>query len=536
MGRKYRYLVLAFLTALGLRLYPTLLSGLPFSTDAWSPIRNAELLLEHTPISLDNALMDGYNCYWPANSLFGAVFSLATGLKPMVAMAFGIPMAGALTIPIFYALACMISRSHRLAFFGSFLLATAFPYALFTAGVTKETYANPIYMLSILIFLSRGKWRRALLFAIASSALVLAHHLTALVAIGIMASIAIASSIIRIRRALSPDWFRFLLLSVLTVEEALYFGLYAYRGLKVALTPNDLLSASSYEILAFAVMLYLSFRTQKPSDRRMLPTCVASAAIVSLIAFLCTQRPIMPDAPTLPGRYMLYAAPFILEAPMMVLGLGELRGMEGENSPSPLFWLSTLAGLEGYAVFGDSPLGLTLASRALNFLCVPMMMLLAFGLQGLYKARGGPGRERAAKAYAITALIAIAALNSYSLYASVSLQERYLGYFWLYRQPEYCAAVWMKGLAGNETILGDVKASYLLKEYFGLKFDAFEGLRYLAGKKGSKSQILFTYDQMARNGYVVYGGYSIDLPENWTERLYALNLPYSNGPVSVYGG
>jgi len=137
--KKFLYAILAFLIALAIRLYPTFLSGLPFSTDAWSPIRNTELLLEHTPINLDNAVMDGYNCYWPANSLFGAVFSLATGLKPMTAMAVGIPLAGALTILIFYALISRISRSPELAFFSSILLATAYPYTLFTAGVTKET-------------------------------------------------------------------------------------------------------------------------------------------------------------------------------------------------------------------------------------------------------------------------------------------------------------------------------------------------------------------------------------------------------------
>ena len=533
--KKYLYAIIAFSVALAIRLYPTFLSGLPFSTDAWSPVRNTELLLEYTPVSLDSGMLDDYNCYWPANSLFGAVFSQVAGLKPMVAMAVGVPLAGALTTIIFYVLISKISQSHELAFFSSILLATAYPYTLFTAGVTKETYANPIYVLSILIFLSRGKWRRTLLFAIASATLVLAHHLTALVAIAVLLNIALASSIVRVKRGLSPDRSGFLLVLILTAVTALYFGLYAYRGLKVALTPSNLLSAASYQILAFAITLYLTFKPQKPYNWRAPLTCTASAAIVSLIAFLCTKRPITPDAPTLPSHYMLYAAPFILASPLIVLGLGELRGMQGENSHAPLFWLSTIVGLEAYAVFGDSPLGLTLAYRALNFLCIPLIMLSAFGLHRLYKACGGSRRQRAAKAAAMAALIAVAVLGSYSVYASVSLQERYMGYFWLYRQPEYYAAAWIKGATCNQTIAGDVKASYMLRDYFGLNVNAFQGLQYLTGKTGSKPQILFTYDQMARNGYVIYGGYSVDLPENWTEKLYDLNVVYSNGPVNVNG-
>lgn len=73
--RKYVYLIIIFSAALALRLYPTLLTGLPFSTDAWSPIRNTELIMEHTPVDLGNdSIFDGYNNYWPANSLFGGRF------------------------------------------------------------------------------------------------------------------------------------------------------------------------------------------------------------------------------------------------------------------------------------------------------------------------------------------------------------------------------------------------------------------------------------------------------------------------------
>jgi hypothetical protein len=115
--KKFLCVTIAFSAALAIRLYPVFLSGLPFSTDAWSPIRNTELLLEHTPISLENPIMDGYNSYWPANSLFGAVFSQIIGLKPMMAMAFGVPLAGALTIPIFYTLIYKITQSFNLAFF-----------------------------------------------------------------------------------------------------------------------------------------------------------------------------------------------------------------------------------------------------------------------------------------------------------------------------------------------------------------------------------------------------------------------------------
>jgi hypothetical protein len=530
--RRYLYAFIAFSAALAVRLYPTLLSGLPFSTDAWSPIRNTELLLEHTPISLDDDMMDGYNCYWPANSLFCAVLSQAAGLKPMVAMAFGIPLAGALTIPILYTLLCRISR--RPAFLSSILLAITYPYAFFTAGVTKETYANPLYILLILIFMSRGGWGRILLFAVASSALVMSHHLTSLIAIAILANIALASYILSVMRGVSQDRSGFLLVSILTAAAALYFGLYAYRGLRIAFTLSDLLSAASYQILAFAITLYLAFKPQPSSDRGMLPACIASAAIAFLAASLCTRRSIMPDAPILPSRYILYAAPFILTSPLTVLGVGELHGMQSWEGYALLFWLSTLLGLESYAVFGSSPLGLTLAYRTLNILCIPLTILSGFGLHRLCKASDGLGRRGAVKPAVMIVLIAIVALNSYSIYASILLQERYMGYFWLYRRSEYHAAAWVRGVACNQTIAGDVKASYILRGYFGLSVDVLYGLKYLAGEAASEPRILFTYDQMAGNGYVIYGGYSVDLPGDWRGRILRLNLVYSSRVVDIH--
>jgi hypothetical protein len=81
-----------------------------------------------------------------------------------------------------------------------------------------------------------------------------------------------------------------------------------------------------------------------------------------------------------------------------------------------------------------------------------------------------------------------------------------------------------------------VKASYLLRDYFGLQTDTLHGLQYLAGKTVTKPQTLFTYDQMLRNGYVLYGGYSVNLPEKWVQKIFQLSLVYSNGAAAVHAG
>jgi len=528
--RRGFYIILVLLVALILRLCPTFLSGLPFSTDAWSPIRNAEVLMRYTPVSMgDDKIFDGYNNYWPANSIFGVIFSYVVGLKVMDAMAIGIPLVGALTVLIFYVLVEKISKNSEVAFFSSILLAVAYPYVLFTAGVTKETFANPLYVLILLIFLGYGGLRGLLLFVIVSVALVMSHHLTALIAITILVSVTFAIEIFRVRRGNDLNKFSILLTSILSLIAVMYFNFYAQRGLRIAVTSSDVLSVVSYQVVAFVLVLYFIFKPGSYSRKRTFLSCLLSIILVFLIILLATERPIVPGAPILPKYYLFYASPFVLISPLMILGFGVVRDVKDEKYMVPLFWLAVLLGLEGYAVFGNSPLGFVLAYRVIDFLWLPLAIISAFGLYRLLIN----GHVKISKFIVSLFILLILALNSYDFYASIMLQERYLGYFWLYSQQEYVASKWITTVT-NQTILGDVKISYLLSGYFNVPTNPEQGLQYLIGDKDIKRITLFIYEQMLKNGYVLYGGYSIDLPKNWTEKTNNLDLIYSNGQVEIY--
>ncbi|MEM3666936.1 MAG: hypothetical protein QW222_07650 [Candidatus Bathyarchaeia archaeon] len=533
--KKFLYWIIPLSIGIALRLYPAFLGGLPFSTDAWPPIRNTELLLRHTPISLNDKVFDGYDNYWPANSLFGAVFSEVTDINPLQAMSVGIPLTAALAIPIFYVLTNKIISRHEVAFVASILLAAAYPHALFTAGVTKETYANPLYMAAILLFLSMGKGRNILLFTIISLTLVLTHHLTAAVTIAILAAMTFSDIINRVRNGFAIDKFAFMPLVVLATVAIAYNGLYAHQGLKLDLALSDWLSIFSHQIILFALTLYLSSKPYITSNIRTILSCATSTAVPLLVIFLCTKRPIVFNAPKLPTHYILYAAPFILTPLPMLLGTGKLRQIHGGKSNAPFFWFAAVIGLLSYAIF-VSDMGIGLAYRTLNFLLPPMAIICAAGIYRIHTLNVKFHIRKAAKRAAIITLIAIVGLNIYDLYASVFLQERYMGYFWLYRPEEFEAAAWTAKAAINQTATGDMKISYLLKGYFNSDFNEAFGLKYLSGQHSDPPEIMLIYGQMQKNGYVLYEGCSIDLPENWTGKLRILNLIYSNSYTKIYNG
>ena len=533
MKKDFYILILICAVAISVRLYPTLISGLPFSTDGWSPIKNTESLLQYTPVSLgDNAVFDGYNNYWPAMSLFGAVFSLVTGLSVVDAMAIGIPLVAALTIPLFYALVRRITENTKIALIATTLLATAYPYTLFTAGVTKETFANPIYVCVLLLFLLAPSWKRTLLFLLSSVVLVFSQHLATLVTIGVLITLTIGLFYSKDNKARYSVKSTVGLLGILSGVAVVYFYFYSYSGFPASLSSSDLLTVGAHQLVVLAVILFFTSKAGFPSRRQIFLGSLGIIVLSCFFVVLLTQKPLVSGAPILPIHYVIYMVPFMVLLPVMVFafdGLYERRS----RLLLPIFWLSPIIALEGYAIFSGSPISLTLTSRTLNFLILPLLILVGLAFYKLYTYNKKARVKRIVIVGIVATLLVVALVNRYSVFASVSLNERYMGYFWLYRAPEFAASALIFANTVNQTVAGDVKVFYLLNGYFGVKVDVYDGLNYLDGD-GSAPDLLFVYPEMVTNGYVIYSGNVWVLQENWTSRLVPLSSIYSNGMVNLY--
>jgi hypothetical protein len=528
------YVLIILLIALSLRLYPTLISGMPFSTDGWPIIRNTELLMHNTPIPLNSNIFDGYNDFWPANSLFGTILSQITNLPPIYTMALGIPIVAALTIPIFYLLTQKITQNKKIALIATALLATAFPYALFTAGITKETFASPIYISLILIFLLKHNWKTTALFSITSVALVLSHHLTAFLAVVIISSLTIASYASKKNppEKTNTNKSNIIYVAILATIASLYFMLYAYPGFKMTITPSDLLAAGAYQIAVIAATLYIIHLSRKESSIITLIKCSLAFTMIFLFFFLITKISVLPAAPTLPVYYFLFATPFIIAVPLTIFTLNQIHEKHF-SLLLPLFWLLPVIAFAFYGLFANPSDGVGFAYRSINFMLPPLTILLGIGLYKLNKAPKHINARKVAAIVASVIILSMVAINIYSLYATVSLQEPYLGYFWRYEPSEYKASSWITTNANNQTISGDSKVSYLLRGYFNQNVSIIDGLNYLDGN-GSAPQMLYVYNQMYKNGYVLYEGSPATLPLNWTDKLTYYNLIYANSEVAVY--
>ncbi len=534
--KKALYVLIPLAIALAIRLYPAAISGMPFSTDAWPLIRNAELLAQNTPVPLTSGIFDGYNNYWPANQVFGVVLSQITGLPVITAMSLGIPIVATLSIPIFYLLVKKLTENTKIALIATILLATAFPYALFTAGVTKETFASPLYLLVILLFLLKRDWKTTALFSVASFALLLSHHFTAFLAIVIISGLSAASFITKKNNGeeVNSNRSNLLLLVILSIMTAMYFLLYALPALIIAVTASELLSVAAYQIFIVAIAMYVILKPSKQSKWRNMGRISLGLLLVSAFILLVVATPALQSvgAPDMPMRYLLYMLPFMIAVPTAIAALGELH----KKHPSivlPFFWLLSIVAFSCFAVLGNPPGGVGFAYRSLNFILPPLVILVALGTYKLYTSPKRVNTRRLTKVIAVLVVLSMATVGTYSVYATVELQEPYLGYFWRYEPSEYQAGNWMSTNAHNETVAGDFKVYYLVNGYFNETVAILDGLRYLEGN-GSAPKMLYIYNQMYRNGYVLYQGSPVTLPANWTDKLSGYNCIYSNPEVTIY--
>lgn len=526
------YVLIPLVIAVAIRLYPTLISGMPFSTDGWPLIKNAEILVNNSPIPLSSNLLDNYNSFWPTISIFGAMLAEITGLSTITTMAVGIPIAAALAIPIFYLLVKKLTQNSKISLIAAVLLATAFPYTLFTAGVTKETFASPIYITLILLFFLKHDWKTTTLFAVTSIALVLTHHLTAFLAVGIMASLTIASYVSQDReRKANSTQSNILYTAILAGATSLYLGVFSFNALAVTMSTSDLLSVGAYEFAAAALTLYVISRTNKKSTKSLIWESVVILSAVIAILVVITSTSLLPTTPVVPVYYFLFALPFVIALPVVSIGLN--NHSKKFSLMAPMFWLIPIVAFACYGIFANSAAGLSYAVRSINFLLPPLLILAAIGLYKLYNSANHPRTRTLTKLAACIILLSMVTINVNSIYSTVSLQEPYLGYFWRYEPSEYQASSWLSTNIENQTVAGDSKVTYLVNQYFGAPVSVSSGYSYLQGN-GSAPDILYIYNQMKTNGYVLYQGIPATLPSNWTDKLSNYNCIYINSEVAIY--
>ena len=527
--------VFPFAVAVALRIYPYLAYGVPYSTDSWSPIRNAEQLLAYTPTTLGgNPAFDTYNIFWPANSIFGAMASLVFNVPPIRIMPLLFPVVGAATVIVFFLVAEKASGSAGVASIASLFLATAGVDAIFTAGVTKQTYAEPLFMVSMLLLLWKTEWRTVALFAVTSVTLALSHHATALLFLVAAGSIVSVDSVLLKRRGESIGR-KPLLLVISGAMTVAYFLVYADAGFgqfsSLVNVQSVLLTLAFLTVFLAPVAYHV---VSRPTKLLLAEGGLVLAAAVGILA-IGTRTAIVPSAPAESPALLYSAIPYILLGALAIFGFRIIQlTKDRRNLAFVGGWLAAVLALGFLAIFSGVSDGLSLLYRMFAFIGPPAIILASLALQ---RALGGARRTGLFKGVVVALVLIISVTSAYQTYAASIQRENVLGGQWAYQQSDLTGAKWMSAnlAPGNLTLAGDTRMQYLLTDYLGVNVDTASGYHYLQSPgTAARPAYLVTYSLMERNGYVqsIYG---VPLPGNWTTSLVQVSpVLYDNGNIIIW--
>lgn len=502
MARSNEFLLAGIVVAcaLALRLFPYLSSGVPYMTDTWPQISNADVLLSNTPVPLVPAHgFDSYNVFWPGLTIFTAVLSVITTVKPLALMPVATPLVNALAFLILYALLRRMGFSSLRSFVASLVSGLALGSAIMGAGVTKEAYAFPLLFSFVLLLwtgLETGRASFLALSLLTFVSLLLSHHLTSVMAllVGVYLVVHSASSGKGgIGRAFFASVGLLLLMVGLT---AYYIFVHASSVVLFVLTDSAVVSMLAYE---FVFLLPVVIGIAALRSRRLLGGWAALAILSVVVVVAGASRfPVTADAPVVSLAPVLAAAPYVVivclaSYAVLRLRLDEWRGGLGFFG----FWGIGLLGVAYFVTFGTSGVLVT-ALRIADFVYPALVVLVAATMtawMGRRVARIG-----------VCALIAFIVLSSV---AGVVWTADYSGpqggTQHAYTQGDVSAAGWVaRNLQANVTLFGDDRFSYLLGAFPGVKVDIAGGYAFLTRPSSPPSGCLLLSSLVYQVGYVAF--------------------------------
>lgn len=523
-----------------LTLYPYLLTRVPYGTDQWGELRNANEILARSPVALGVApQFDSYNIFWPGVSMLEVVFSLTLHTIPINSIPLVVATSSFLTTTAFYLIVEKLSKSSTAASISSLLLVSASFYIISGASASKQTLAFSFFMFGIFlaIFNSKFDWRTFLLFGITSLALAITHHVTMFILLSVLLSIGIVYAALRIRfsefRTSNPTSLVLISASVTLV----YFAVYAstgWYGLKLPIDAGTVMTALSFGAVAIAPVVYYSL--SRP--RRLVPVEEMIILVGGIAVFLIgTETHVIPLAPVLPSVIIIFAIPYFVVGFLSLLGHRIMQArMSRSNFAFIASWVGAIVGLEGFAIFSGITGSVVFVYRLFIFLYPGLAALAGIALASIFLLRKNGGNLL--KPLIALVVLVIAGFGVYTSYSGVVGGNNILGGHWSYQSSDMSGESWTSAHIASGVLSGDTTIFYLFNNYgqINMSSSSLGVYAYLAGLTSSgKPKLLATYSLMSQDGFVTSTGYGLPLPGNWYGKLEnSTSVVYSNGNIVLW--
>jgi len=513
-------LVMAFI----LRLSPYLVSGVPYHTDSWTMFPIVDTLLERTPVPLRPEMgFDNYNIYWPGLPLFAVLLSNVVGIKPISLLPVVSPLVSSFSILVLYAFLRRMGSSSSCSLAASLLFGLAGGETVLTAGITKEGYALPLFLL-VLFLLARGMRDGAkfsLLVLAVIPSLILSHHLTSVAALVLSAYLLLSHLLYPETRGSSLLLSAFIILAF-ALSLLAYFSFHAQRALPFRLSETDVISLTAYQIVLFLPFVLSPSLLRSPSlwVRRWIKLSLALTFGLILAAL---KLQIMVGAPTISIIDLLLLSPYLGAALLAVFGAEPLEKAWGRGGMAFIgMWIFGLLAVELYIIFGTPGLPSN-AYRLGNFLFMGVLILASSRWLNFRSSFAGT-----------LFLVLIAGGMAFTLPYTSFLSGPLGGSQRVYSVHDVVQARWIVQRSQGVKVHGDIRLSYLL--YNRMNVSVYGPLPFLMGEGKPPEGCIVLTDLMKEIGYIAYTQ-GIALDPLVLGSIYSnerLSLVYSSGRNLIF--
>jgi len=462
-------LFLVILTALLIRLTPTLITNQPFSTDTWPLVRLSRTLLSSPEYRVwDDSVLGGYHNKWPAVILESALYDVLTGLEATYFFRFaGVITTQASALVTTYVLVKNY-RGTRSALLSTLVFTSIPSLVIFTSTTLKEVYAYPLALLYIALVITGRYLGTSVATLLVAFSLTISHPLTPLMIIVFIGSHLFTNLVKRLEGSPHAVSIRrcVLAFSLLSLTYFTYMASYGWRGLMIR-----------FELSDFLVLFVLSTATYgwyALVGGDFVKTLLI--LIPGITAILVSNSKFLGIFPTL-----LYAVPVIILSSLPTRG----KGGEDHRLLIPSTLLPILVGLQYIAIY--SPLLMTILHRILNYLFFTAIAITA----SLNMRRANTER------YAASALIISTAITITLLINLIFCGDS-ITYYWKYSEREVVGLSNLIKHFSDGKLCGDVKVKYLVGD--AVNVDLLCGLKLTEGSTGPPTVL---YSDNFRFGYVL---------------------------------
>lgn len=517
MRRAVALYILVVALAILIRLYPTIVTRMPFSIDAWPLLRDAELIGRYTPISLDDPRLDRYNSLWPGSILSSVILSKTMGVNVGYLMSVVYPFINGLGAVLLIYLFGLRICGWRAGLLAALFMCMLYPAFYMGAGVTKETYTYTLYLTIIYLTIFIMGYVRAVPILITIFGMVLSHHLTTFMAFASLLTVGIVY-LVRGRRC----GFGALLSSAAVFTVAyIHYMVLGYVGLRLPeLMPETLISMGAY-LIVFLFLGYIHPGEPRRGLRLIINILLALVFSIALV-YASIVSGVSMELPQLGEKYLIYAVQYIVLGILLYVASTRMGDSVGLGV---YLWFLGVSWIIIYALFGGNPFFTGIIYRFIDFLIPPLVILAAYTLSSLGRSMG---------AILVAATIILVLTSNAAIFIDAFYNgDPYLGSYWRNSVATFIPAKYITGYGDQEqlNIYGDFRIKYMYQDYYGLK--VYTSPKYFMDvHPNSGDLVIYTLD-MAKNGFVQSPYKHIRVGED--NLINNLNRIYDNQGLWIYG-